>query len=125
MPARHADHLYHKADMETVKGAIRDAVAAQRVWEPSQTSHTVDSNSSDRTMHSNSLSKMFTSPTRPLFSRYEHVVPTDADGLPLDENLRRGAEEWLQRQREKDLRQALRLEKAFDEKRAGLGKRLE
>jgi hypothetical protein len=92
---------------------------------PSQTSHTVDSNSSDRTTHSNSLSKMFTSPTRPLFSGYEHVVPTDADGLPLDENLRRGAEEWLQRQREKDLRQALRLEKAFDEKRAGLVKRLE
>jgi hypothetical protein len=60
-----------------------------------------------------------------LFSGYEHVVPTDVDGLPIDENLRRGAEEWLQRQREKDLRQALRLEKALDEKRAGLVRRLE
>jgi hypothetical protein len=86
----------------------------------SQTSHTFNSNSSDRTTHSNSLSKMFTSPTRPLFSGYEHVVPPDADGLPLDENLRRGTEEWLQRQREKDLRQALRFEKAFDETR-GVG----
>lgn len=35
MPACHADHLctYHKADEATVKGAIKDAVAAQKEWE--------------------------------------------------------------------------------------------
>ncbi|KAG8849904.1 1-pyrroline-5-carboxylate dehydrogenase, partial [Serendipita sp. 411] len=35
MPSSHANHLctYHKADTDTVKGAIRDAVAAQAEWE--------------------------------------------------------------------------------------------
>jgi hypothetical protein len=54
----------------------------------------------------------FSNPSWALFSDYEHVVPTDPDGLPISETLPHGAEEWLQRQREKDLRQALRLEKA-------------
>jgi len=92
---------------------------------PSATSRTVDSDSTSRTHSTVFNQPSFTNPSRPLFSGYEHVVPTDSDGLPISENHRRGAEEWLQRQREKDLRQALRLEKALDEKRSGLIRRLE
>lgn len=35
MPSNHAEHLctYHKADTETVKLAIKDALAAQKEWE--------------------------------------------------------------------------------------------
>ncbi|KIM24634.1 hypothetical protein M408DRAFT_231790 [Serendipita vermifera MAFF 305830] len=92
---------------------------------PSHTSRTSESNSTDRTQSSTFNQPSFTSPMRPLFSGYDRVVPADLDVSKMDESTRKGAEEWLQRQREKDLRQAQRLEKALEDKRQGLIRKLE
>ena len=102
-----------------------DPAASKDPASPTYTSHTTESNSTERTQSATFNQPSFTNPTRPLFSGYDRVVPADLDVKHVDENVRKGAEEWLQRQREKDLRQALRLEKALEEKRLGLIRKLE